>query len=306
MVTSKYPKQIGTVKRPDITFSVENNLSYLKTEKDYENNAPLEIHDIFSRFTCTLIRKSDKTSVVANIPPRDIPLIFKKTEIMIEKKLDSKKENNEETTVSPAYTVVIRNGNFKGKTPAGILIENPSKENINLLYNQYNWLQEQLPKNPKYKEGNIAQMQAIADSLNLLKEGKLTSANVKEPIEIYDVPLKTPNSGKVNTNGLTKVYSVKITFDPTKISSPYYIKIMNCEAPPLVNKDMGADMSKAVNKKEIGLSMTESEWYAIIEKMKNQLESFENVLFYNQYNLANQMFEQNRQEALKRKNNFSA
>ena len=159
---TNYPWQINSVihksKATTKTLGIEAMLFSPKGEDDVRiPAAPLEMHEGYSRFKGVLIVKdsdSNKKVLTFNIPAKTVPYIHKRTEMLIENTILTnamKKQNTEKKEESSkAYTVLIKSGKLKDKTPAEALLED--EKNLTLLNNQKKWLEQNLAKYPTNKE----------------------------------------------------------------------------------------------------------------------------------------------------------
>jgi len=303
---TKYPYQIDSIvhKSKDVyrTFGMDAKLfSPPEESEDREPSAPLEMHEGYSLFKGTLIAKegTDRKFVTFNIPAKDVPYIHKKTtmvmELALDKKLNPKKTEKKTgigTGTGPAYTVKIPSGTLKGKTPAQVL-SSPSGQEA--LENHKKWLEDNLVK----FKNNQVQIDAINEAIELYKSEKLImdidiENSADEIIEIYSCPSK--NIQPKDERGYWTVYDVSITYDPAK-NMPYEIKVNNCFAP--VDKSKGNEivMSKADKKKRLSMSLSESEWFSMIDTMKAQKIMFESLTYPEQLKIANKINEENRKKS---------
>lgn len=89
------------------------------------------------------------------------------------------------------------------------------------------------------------------------------SANSGAYIEMYSV-FKTPNVHKLDEEGLTKAYSIKIKADPTR-DYPYRIELTTMRGKPISDgnggvRDVGIDATHAVDRKTFFMDLTSAEW----------------------------------------------
>ena len=185
--------------------------------------------------------------------------IFEKTKLCMALGLTTQKPEGTEEKKSAAYTVKIKFGPFKDRTPAEVLLENSN--NYNLLCDTYNKLMA--ANDPKFAKQNSVVANAIAEAGNLFMNGQLdkTSVNTYQKIVIWD-GMRTPNVNKVNQKGLTEARTAKITFDTDPGNKePYCIEIMNCMAPPVQGAQIGARLSQCEDKITLMMNFSEEAWY---------------------------------------------
>ena len=185
--------------------------------------------------------------------------IFEKTKLCMALGLTTQKPEGTEEKKSAAYTVKIKFGPFKDRTPAEVLLENSN--NYNLLCDTYNKLMA--ANDPKFAKQNSVVANAIAEAGNLFMNGQLdkTSVHTYQKIVIWD-GMRTPNVNKVNQKGLTEARTAKITFDTDPGNKePYCIEIMNCMAPPVQGAQIGARLSQCEDKITLMMNFSEEAWY---------------------------------------------
>lgn len=185
--------------------------------------------------------------------------IFEKTKLCMALGLTAQKPEGTEEEKSAAYTVKIKFGPFKDRTPAEVLLENPN--NYNQLCDTYNKLIT--ANDPKFAKQNSVVASAIAEAGNLFMNKQLdkTSVNTYQKIVIWD-GMRTPNVNKVNQKGLTEARTAKITFDTDPGNKePYCIEIMNCMAPPVQGAQIGARLSQCEDKITLMMNFSEEAWY---------------------------------------------
>ena len=275
----KYPSQVASIKRTKKVLGVDAKL-FTPTEK--ESAAPLELHSGFSRFELTIVDKETNTTPTANIPAEDIYYIAETSRIALEYLLTNKQQASGSAQASgTAYTQKLIDKNFKGKTPAEVLLVDPSQE-TNLL-NAKKFLEANLARFP----ANKAQIVAIDEAIQLLHDNKLSSegasANVSHDIEIYKTDYKFKS--KKNDKGYNLIYGIDIVCDPSK-NYPFAITIMNCYAPV----ETGASGQKTIKMNvaedtvKSTLLVTKDEWIKLIGKLDRVLTMFENSQFETLFN----------------------
>ena len=280
MSEKKYPLQTYKIKRTTKTLGVDFNL--FAPAEDDDSCSPLEMHNGFSRFVCTIIDKSNPAACVtprANIPWRDLAGIKLKTEIAMQAYfLGGTREaiSDDEQGIAqdgPAFTQKILLGSFKGKTPAEILIGNP-QEKSNLLKTR-DWLASNMETYP----ANKAQVQAIDEAVKLLEIGELQGAPAasnapSSVLSIYKTEYK--HMSQKNEQGNTLVYSINIIFDATK-NYPFTMEISNCFAPieVLPSGQHRPVMAKATHLTKSSMAMSDSEWIGLIYHLVDRKRDFE-------------------------------
>lgn len=185
--------------------------------------------------------------------------IFEKTKLCMALGLTAQKPEGAEEKKSAAYTVKIKFGPFKDRTPAEVLLESPN--NYNQLCDTYNKLVA--ANDPKFARQNSVVASAIVEAGNLFMNGQLdkTFVNTYQKIIIWD-GMRTPNVNKVNQKGLTEARTAKITFDTDPGNKePYCIEIMNCMAPPVQGAQIGARLSQCEDKITLMMNFSEEAWY---------------------------------------------
>ena len=195
---NKYPMEISSVVRGQ-TLSVTSALSLATTAEGYR---PLTIFNPFSRYVFAIINEA-RIAVTANVSFDEIANIREVSRIAQKMDIESRfapapMPVKTETKVpdSPAYSVKLSGGKFKGNTPAQILAADAgSAKDLNDLYVQLKKLAKAEPENaPVY----TSEMEAIADAANRLKAGTLFP----------------------DTKGTESAYSVKIGNGKHKGKSP--------------------------------------------------------------------------------------
>ncbi|WP_373262291.1 hypothetical protein [Hungatella hathewayi] len=216
-----------------------------------------------------------------------------------EEETDILTDPDESSMTSKAYTITIKSGKLKGKTPAEVLIENSL--NMALLENQKKWLEDNIIKYPANQE----QIDAINDAIQLYKLKKLTTIETEETetidtktYTVYETAYK--NVKPLDETGRYTIYQVSVKYMPEN-NLPFVIEAMNCFAP--VDKSKGNEiiMSKAVNKKQVSMALSEEEWCTMIDSMLEQKRLFEIMTYPQQLELAKKINEDNKKESKKTK-----
>ena len=291
---NKYPFQLCSIKRAKKTLGID---AQLYTPRENEDIPPLEIHSGFSRFVLTIVDKDKNISPTANIPATEVPYIKLRSKIAIEQLNDVKtplvnKDNVSQNSL--AFTQKLFDKNFKGKTPAEILLNNPDDKEKLLTVRE--WLAKNIGAYPK----NQDQIDAIDEAIMLFDMGELsmapTTTNQNGIIDVYrtDYKFKT----KLDDKGNNLVYGISVVCDLEK-DYPFIVNITNCYAPveTLPNGQKKIKMNEAVNTAKTSLSMSSSEWYGVISKMDRALKNFEIINFENAYKESQNIYNNAKQSA---------
>lgn len=265
---AKYPFQICTIKRRSVVLSVDAKLS-----SSEQKDAPLELHDPFSRFVVTIVNGMKKTYPKANIPIKDIPFLCRAGDCAIRALLSGRDKGTPPSGASDgkglAYTERLT-GIFAGKTPAEILV-NPSRRGD--LIKQREWLKSNLPKYPNNQRG----IDAIDDAVRLLDAGELSCVEAGGSntlaFPVYSAEYKYFRTKDKEGNNLC--YQVKILFDSSK-NYPFEVTIENFYAPVRDNKIV---FNKAKGKTKEVISLSNSEFVFVLDRIKVTKEAFENKVF---------------------------
>lgn len=206
-----------------------------------------------------------------------------------------KKKKGTKSTTGPAYTVAMRSGKLKGKTPIAALNEDP--KNYDLLVTQKEWLEKNLTSYPD----NKTQIDAIVEALELFKAGDIGVEAEKDTdtetatYVVYEAPCK--NIKPLDEEGRYTIYQVSVKYVVGN-NLPFKIEVMNCYAPVDTKKGNEIVMSKAVNKKTISMALSEDEWYTLVDSMLTQKRMFEAMTYPEQLALAEKISKEARAKAL--------
>lgn len=267
----KYPRQIFDAYGNKVSINMEDRLLAPKEES---TTPPLEFHEgSLSRFVVTLLDMSGggKTDYVsANIPARDIPGIAKMTEICSLKGAVS--SASAKKAADECYSVQLPWGDFKGKTPAAVLLENPEAESS--LNGMIALLSQNLTKYPN----NAKVVRAIEQAIKKMKEGSLKADEVStsdgELTVLYERNYKY--KGKESADGYRQPYG-KSEYRKSGNKYPWAVRINNCEA-PLEKKGDGTInpiMSKSRNSKTVTINLSNDDWFYLNYRMSENLRMFE-------------------------------
>lgn len=290
MMRTSYPWQVNSVihktKTGTKTLGIDAKLFSPQKEGELRTpSAPLEMHEGYSLFKGTLIVKDNekkKEVLTFNLPAKVIPYIHKKTELLIEQNLFSMGSS---APKRKAYSVPIRSGKLKDKTPAQVLLENPRQ--LTELMNQKKWLESNLSKYP----GNKEQIDAIAEAIKLYEEGALEAAgeDAGAGAGVYTVYETAPkNIQPRDEEGRWTIYQCSIKYIP-KNNLPFVIQVMNCMAPVDTKSGNEIVLTKAINKHEQKMQLSEEEWFTMIDNMKAMKIMFENLTYPKQLDLAKEL-----------------
>jgi hypothetical protein len=267
----QYNRQCWSAMTTNKTFSLDFNLS----ATDGNGNIPaLELHDAFSRFTLTLIDNSgnERKIVRFNIKEKELDNFLTRYKQTSNAKFQhemqaSKPQEAAPSKPSPAYTTRIFAGAMKDKTPAEILMEDPTKEGE--LLRHRDWLVAHLGTYPK----NQGVIDAINDAVYLLADGLLSPAEApveddRTKVSVWSAEFKSMSSGNPSTR--TGAY-VTLTCDFTA-RNPWCFSIRNSEH-PFSNGEV--DKKTVLNTKSGTFHMndeTMSHLMGVIERRREQFE----------------------------------
>ena len=157
-----------------------------------------------------------------------------------------------------AYNTIIRMGKYKGKSPAQVIMETGSTKELGVLYGMVtqNIQNQELAK---YRQENEKLASALLEAANLYNAGRL-----KEPpkIKVLTDIMKTTEPGTKELQSgmqpnMRNVRQIKIEYAPIPgQNGNINIYISNCIAPAIENAQIGADMSRAANKKSLSFTIT--------------------------------------------------
>lgn len=204
--------------------------------------------------------------------------IFEKTRICMLHSFMNKLKNVESAEKTPAYTVKLKRGEFKDRTPAEILTNNPEKYNALTAYYNELVVNAGNPQYAKYQKMNEEQAKAIKEACALYAQQKLKKTVSYPKIPIHD-GIKTPDISKVDKNGNTEVRIIKIFYDTDPGNNePYSIEITNCMAPPVQGSLVGAKLSKAVNSVTLMMTFTEEIWFGFWKDVIDAKDAFARLM----------------------------
>lgn len=288
-----YPKQVCCFWAEKVSLDARCEL-VAPSEED--NIPPLEFHKgNISRFVITLLdRKSGVVvPVSANIPGSEVRAIMEKMRIALIKKALYVPSAADQK--SPAYTTVMRNGIFEGKTPAEILLEDAN--NRQKLMKQREWL----AKNLKQYPGNKKQIAAIDAAIELQEIGEL-AAQKSDPngAEVYARSHK--HGRKSDTNGYYHCFDIAMRCN-FEMTYAWSVKIINYDA-KLKKSSKGTsviDESTIRNRKSSSINLSDDDFISFIGDLDDMVRMFKQSNYAMLMKRANQMSKQQYQEALAKK-----
>lgn len=234
----------------------------------------------FSRLVFNLIKAGQ--SVTANVPFPDIADIMERTAYARQKLYDMELDETAavvaaDETLPPAYTVKFTMGEFKGKTPAAVVMEDP-EGNRGKLREHYEFLQRNADKYPLNKKI----MDAITNAYELLSAGKLeakTEATNQAVIFTIYKPGRRPLVRKEQAPGSPN----KFVYDISVIANlgskyPVQVEIQNYYA-PVKKTESGLYNVETSNMdpnslKKISAYMTMKDWNRLIYAIADQRAAF--------------------------------
>lgn len=230
------------------------------------------LHNQFSRFVLCLIDNSgnERKIMRVNIRACEVADLIESYWLAKQAKFNWKMSGAKETTgtpsLSPAYTVRIRAGDMKGKTPADVLLEDPSKKGE--LLRHKSWLTSFLSKYPQNQEV----ISAIDAAIDLLEEGELTpvemTTSTSTTIDVWREDFKVMSNGSGSTRTNAKVH---ITCDFSS-NNPWSFRLENSEH-PLVN---GSVDWNVVNNRRYGtMRLNDKEMSGFTSAIKSLTKYFE-------------------------------
>lgn len=267
-MVEKYPLQIWVAARAGMSLTCAADLH--SPEENDIRNSPMEMHAGTSVFRMA-IAYSNKGSVVANIPAKDVPYLLEQYKFqrnMLHQQM-LKKPN------SPAYTVPIKERNCQNKTAAEVL---QMPNGMNILNNARKFFADNLDRYP----ANGQTINAIDEALSLYQSRRLVSA-VTLP-QLYKSAVK-PKATK-DENGRNTVYSITISGSASS-SVDWTFELFNCKA---FLKNRGklkvVDLEHAVDKKTLTFKVTQQEMDLFIYRLRSTMENYERSMFLQQYKIA--------------------
>ena len=274
----RYPRQLYTAKREQIVFGIDN---YLSAPSEKDTVPPLEMHSPFSRFVATIIDKSGNKIITpkANIPANDIPgIVSIATAAMAERIRSSNSDTGIEASsdVSPAYTQIIPFGRFKNRSPATVLLDNPTdREELLKTKEFFQSKVSEWPQNQKH-------IDAIDAAITLMDSGTLkqnSAAQVKAGMQvIYSVNHKY--MADTNPQGHRLFYGMTIECYYNN-KYPWVVTIENFFAPGQQTSKGGLTPKideKSGYAKGI-IRLNDMEWSRMLNRLKSDIRNFESMWY---------------------------
>ncbi len=285
----QYLTQCWVAGRPKQTISLDFALSDAMEDP---NTPVLMMHSPFSRFILTIVDNSGVATKYpkANIRASEVPLLEQKYNNAAAERFRRMNHLGEyrgtdagadsAAATSPAYTVAIRMGEFKGKTPAELLIEDGN--NAFKLERHAQFLGgANLAKFPKNQEV----IDAINEALALFRGNKLTGEAAKsatagiqrDSITIFSEEFKIMS---VNDPAKRMVAKIYISCEMNLETNPWKIQIENTLY-PFINGAVAWDNPNHRPEPPTICTayLTDAEMAAMISAMKNLKFIFESKSF---------------------------
>lgn len=272
----QYLKQCWSALQSNKTLGLD---FYLSAPSGKGDVPALTLHDPFSRYILTLIDNSgnERKIIRVNIRASEVPLLVSRYELVNmakffhETQVPKDDTEQEAAKPSPAYTVRIRAGAMKGKTPAEILMEDPTKEGE--LVRHRDWLAGFLGQYPKNQEV----IDAIDDAVYLLSEGQLTTKQAKTATsgkitDVWEAAFKTMSSGNPATRTIAQI-SLTCEYGAR---NPWCFTLQNAEH-PFSNGEV--DRKTVLNNKSGSFYLNDALMAEFIETIKSRKFLFENYVF---------------------------
>lgn len=267
----QYPKQIfcvwgGNQSSLSATFD-------LQKPKETGAVPPLQMHEgNLSRFTLTLLDTSTGATLpfIANIPATDIPVMSKKTDIALLLKTQYIPVEKD-SSLSDCYIQKLRFGKFKGKTPAEVLLSEPTAKSD--METTRDLLQKNIEKYP----ANRILVNAIDEAIMLFEAGELkeqkTKDTTRDSMTIYHKEYKSTR--RANPKGLYLCYNVSVDCQ-FNMDYPWQIRIDNYYAPSVNGK---IDHKKAEGRKSASIRLMDDDWLLCISQFENLKNLYESRCF---------------------------
>lgn len=90
-----------------------------------------------------------------------------------------------------------------------------------------------------------------------------SSETSTEVYTIYDAPQKTPNSRKLDKDGMTKAYSLKVTCNPARLPYPFHVELVTFRGKPIPGQMVG--VKDCVDYKSFRYDLQSWEWANIVD-----------------------------------------
>ena len=293
----KYAGQLISIKRKTTMLSVTDRLSHVDDSTDATYLELLHPASVYRMSILGDIQKG--LSVVANIRPEDIKLIWMRLKFA-EKKLFEQEMSQKASTEtedngamkSDAFTVTFTMGRLKGKTPGGYLMETSDKEAaIKDLHSQYDFLAQNVAK----YSANQKVMDAIKNAIEYYELGALdkeannaasSADDIASEVEIYAPPEKTFRKDiKKLPDGrvLTKCYHLQTAFLPSNtypnrgpLPTRYGQNHKNPNNGMETIRSVGSELSESRTYK---MSLSSGEMVSVISAMEENLHYYKSCVY---------------------------
>lgn len=260
---NKYPKEIfnsiksysdGTFK----TFSTEAELSRAAISQPADKLRSPLMPEPYSRFKVSIF--GNDGGVNANIRESEIDGIYEMSIACINEVMSPKEK-------APAQ-VPFKMGTFAGKTPAQIILEKGSCDEV---LKQKDFLSKNIAKFP----ANKAIIQSIDQAVKDFNAGTLSDTG-SGGTEIFNTGV-TRHIGKPDERGFKKVYGIKIVYFDKKFT----ITIINLKAPVATNEkgQTIVKLKEAEDKKTMSFDLSVNEYLSLICKARRMVELYEQYTF---------------------------
>ena len=235
------------------------------SEVGEKDNIPvLSLHNGFSRFVLGFIDNSGATRQIlrANIKAEEAADLLDQYEDMRHELFRWRFSHDTAAPADklpPAYTVSIRAGEMKGKTPAEVLLADPMKKGELIRHKE--WLTSFLSTYPRNKEV----IEAIDNAISLLSAGELTPPD--DPLAAGCNAIFWQKDFKSMSNGSgTTATGAKITLScDFGADNPWCFRFENVEC-PIVNGI--ADFTNSTNRRYGTMRLNREEMAQFIHQIK--------------------------------------
>ncbi len=263
-----------------------------------EDEYPLAVFGRFSRLIFTVIDKNDskRKYCTVNMQYDKIAGFLNRGGFALEKYLSNEITGMSEVKngTSPAYTVRMTTGKFKGMTVAEIIARFP--DCIKELNSHYEFLAENAEKYP----ANKRQMEAISDAAGIMKNGGSFTASEtggSAPfIRVFD-PVPLPQVRKTREDGMCPVAELEVVCDCSK-NAPFEFTVSNYFAPVQVDEigKMKAIKSQMQDFVKHSFSISVEEWCDLVDKISIAKDVFLLGNGISQLKLSDLWFDKNRKK----------
>jgi len=297
MIKLKYPSDIFVSQTSKRTFSMS---AYL-VRRAPEDDSPMKVFDDnFSRIVFTIISNGEG-SVRANVKPGEFTGIVERSRVALAMQMeqDCKPAASSGTsgmdTSSLAFTQRFAYGEFKGKSPVDVLVENPGQKGKDILNSQYAWLMARIAQYPANHKMIDAICEAAKLDLSKLSENVATSG--LKPAVIYQSGSR-PLFRKKREDGFSPVHECDVIWDFSK-KYPVGVSVRTYWAPVVQNNDgtLNVLASKKVEEKRYDFHMVPDQWLEAVRKAEAVLGTFERMNLPSAIKMAEDAEKANAEEA---------